>query len=310
MRCLSCGFMNAPQAFECTKCNYILDPFAAAATVSVHTANKEAFANSFDTMNGAALPPLPNFKGIAPPPLPASMLPRPVSFSTEPPRRNLVSTDLEFLLDSEGSSRLQTVQTLPNGVINMQSQPNMIECSRCHRVLKPDLILVAQIGQAKPICLDCQSRMTTKEEGATRREQRLRLAGGFGLGLVAGGVCVALSAQYGIDATKHEINWAMTLVIGLIIGLGVRLGGGFIKPGTGLQLLGLGLGAVTLLGCIYICLNNLNGQTLSFNDALAGFQKLKVDLMSYFLMGLSLLIAFVIPSGIIGGHDDAMSASV
>ena len=300
MRCFSCGSLNASQALECTRCRKLLDPIAAAATVAIYPDPIEMAAPAFEGTKMPSSSSLPALSMKLASPLP----PPPTAYRFEPSRRSLTSADLDFLTDSIGSTRLKELQA----IAPPPTTTGLTQCASCRRMLGSDRILQAQAKRGKPICVDCQARQANREEGSVRRKDQLRIVGGFLLGAVAGVGCALLTPQFGLDPAHHTFNWPLAAAVGAIIGLAVRLGG-LNKPGAALQIVSLVVSAGGLLGCLYLGLNNLYGRTLNFDQALDAFKVANPSLLDYFLIGLGLLLAFVIPSGVFGGHDDSLSAS-
>ena len=299
MRCLTCGFMNSSQAFECARCKTLLDPIAAAATVNVPP---DSFASRPAFNPGAPVrPPLPDMGGGPLPPLPPKAAPpaaAPVAFNFAPQRPNLGSADLDFLLESQGVSRIQKLREVPaSGIAS-----SMMECSNCHRQLPAERVFITQAGNDRLLCVECQAKFARQEEAVPRRQFLTRIVSGTVVGLVAAGVCIFLSNQYAADTVKHTLNWPLALAIGFIIGVAVRIGG-LNRPNMPLQVISVLLCIGSLLGALYFGIYNLNGQNLSLN----AFFDLKPDAVAYLFLGLSLIVAFVAPSGFFGGHREEVT---
>ncbi len=291
MRCFSCGTPNAPHILECVNCRKILDPIAAAVTVG-GPAQAQA-QTQVQVQEGFLLEPV---RVAAPSPQEA------VSLGLHPARRNLASADLEFLVDSAGSNRLQRQDgrlILPEGL-----QPTWpVRCPRCRRSVPYDKMVLAVRGRDEQVCQACQARQVEQEERLPGRLDGLRVLGGLLMGLIGLLACVLFARQLGLAANGREINWVMSLGVGIIIGTAVRLGG-FNKPSAALQWIALGLAIVALTLVLLISAEAINGSGLSLGGLPDAIRATGAGLIDYALGGLSLLLAFGIPSGIIGGHKE------
>lgn len=312
MRCPSCGFLNAAQAFECANCKTVLDPILSTLVV-------EAPASS------ASIPPGPpawmseeiisapvwlskgNAKGAPPrPPLP-SVPSGPfgdgAAASTMVSSRYVPSsTDLDFLVASIGATKLKAP------VAKSQETPvyapvTAAKCPICGKMTGPENLVRTETKRQDFICRDCQARAATREEASFKRDKLLSTLGGFMAGASAGLICALLANQFGVSAIRHELNWSLTVAVGIIVGLAVRLGARN-KPSMALQIVAVGLTLVTLVGSLYLCLNTLTATSLSLNGAFETLKTIPPQATDYILAGLSLLLAFVIPSGIIGGTEE------
>lgn len=294
MRCLSCGSMNAPHVLECVKCRAILDPIAAAATVGIASDPANLVASAPDPLE---LPP------VSARPVVANSAASVGGGRWQPVRPNLGSADLEFLADSSGSTRLREMGSKnPNGLL--VEGAGSIECPRCNRVVERKTMVMVRVSgeQAEYLCRDCFGRATRKEELAPARQARRRMLGGFGAGLVAAIVCIQFATQFGLSP-ERSLNWQMAIPVGLIVGLAVRLGA-LNKPNMMVQGIALVLAAVALVGSAYLCLDRLYGPNLAFGNMFTALQQLSPSFLDYALVVVGLILAPVVPSGIVGGHKE------
>jgi len=311
MRCPSCGFLNAAQAFECANCKTVLDPILSSMMVELPTTpaplppGMPAWMSEEITSapvwlangNGKAVPPRPPLPSVPSGPFADTTTSTMVSNRYIPS-----STDLDFLVDSIGSAKLKAPVSRSE-LSPIFAPVTAAKCPICGKMTGPENLVRTQTKRQEYICRDCQAREATKEEASFKRDKLMSAVGGFLAGTSAGLICVLLANQFGVSVIRHELNWPLAVAAGIIVGLAVRLGARN-KPSTALQIIALGLTLVTLVGSLYFCLNTLTDASLSLNGALETLKTIPPQASDYVLVGVSLLLAFVIPSGIIGGTEE------
>ncbi len=309
MRCLSCDFVNVAQAYECANCKKILDPILASLLVErpsntpVGTASgvpaSLMSAPAWQSSGSKTAPPRPPLPTApAAPTTPAAEAPNQERFSN---RYVPSSADLEFLVDSIGGNRLKET----NSQLKEPPQPFEIEviCPSCKRQVARSTLVLDPQGRYEKICQACQARTATRQDATPRRQARIRLAGGIILGGIVALTCILLATQFGVSLAKRELNWTLTAIIGAAIGVAVRVGA-FNKPNMAHQFIAVILSGVAIIGSVYMCLNTLAGVSLTLNSAIDSFKTLTVELADWGLVGLGLLLAFVIPSGVFANDKE------
>lgn len=297
MRCLSCGLMNAPHALECTSCKKILDPIAAAVTVGVASDPLVASVQvAAPAANGVpSRPPLPELDSLTGMPVTA------VRKTSN--RRGKVDVEVDFLVDPKDSRRLVELTSPKSSIEHLPRFDVITKCPRCGKKVESVNMVLALQGKHERICQECQARLASKEEAAPVRRDIYRQLAGAVAGLVAGIVIMSFARQFAIIENR-TINWPITLAVGAIIGLVVRLGA-LNRTGPLLQWFSLLIALGTVAASLWNCLSFLNNNVLALNlEAVTGaLDKLNPapGLMDYAFVALSLLIAFVIPSSIFGG---------
>lgn len=292
MRCLSCGYVNAPQTFECARCKKLLDPIAAAATVALpvesappsSSAMPSNFPGGYSFGNGAPpmpdLPPLPRSGGqMSPPPLPPNL-------GMNPPRRMIISADENYLAESAGAGRFLNPTTQDYANVRVDS------CQRCGKKV--------ELARGEYICQDCVTERSGEQKKAESRDNITRMLGGLVAGVIVAVICIVLAAQFGAAKPARDLNWELTLLAGVLIGTAVRLGGQN-KPTIGLQLLGVFIGLIGIAGCIFVALGAYGSVGLSVDGVTNAIKATAPSIVDYIYPAGGLLLAFVIPSGLFGG---------